>query len=113
LNVDTLVIVKSANDIAAIENENALVQAAPDHSRLLVVFTDHTDALAALTALLPLVQPAEKMQIGKHAAFLWCANGILDSKVGAALTGKSGRQTTTRNWATVLKIAAALRDDVV
>ena len=48
------------------------------------------------------------MCITPQAAYLHCASGVLESKAAAALLGKRGRGVTTRNWATVLKIAAAL-----
>ena len=47
--------------------------------------------------------------VGEHAAYLWCPDGILSSKAGEALLGKAGRQATTRNWATVLKIEALVK----
>jgi hypothetical protein len=56
---------------------------------------------------------AEKLHVGRHAAYLWCANGILESKVAVALLkGLDGsgitRNWVTRNWATLNKIHAQL-----
>jgi uncharacterized protein (DUF1697 family) len=51
--------------------------------------------------------------IGKHAAYLHCARGILESEVGSALLGKAGRAVTTRNWATTLKLEALLRGEAI
>ena len=50
----------------------------------------------------------ERLHLGEHAVYLWCHNGILQSKAGSALLGKLGQAATTRNWATVLKIRAML-----
>lgn len=111
LGVDTPVVVKSAEEIAAIESGNALAATASDPSRLLVAFTGSADALQGLGALSALVRAPERLHLGEHAAYLWCASGILESKVGAALLGKAGGAATTRNWATVLKIAALLRQN--
>ena len=108
LKVDVLVIVKSAKELAAIEAGNALASTAADASRLLVAFTPDAQALAGLAPIAALVKPPEKMHFGKHAAYLWCPNGILQSKAGAALLGKQGRAATTRNWATMQKISALL-----
>ena len=47
----------------------------------------------------------------ERAAYLWCADGILVSKAAVALLGKAGREATTRNWATVLKIRDLLQGD--
>ena len=57
----------------------------------------------------PLVEPPEEFAIGRHAAYLYCARGILESKAGEAMLGKPGRAATTRNWATTLKLQALAR----
>ena len=90
------------------EPENPLLDVAVDPSRLIVAFTAAADDLAALSTLDTLIEAPERLHVGRHAAFLWCANGILESKAGAALLGKVGRAATTRNWATVLKIQALM-----
>jgi uncharacterized protein (DUF1697 family) len=72
----------------------------------LVAFVQDLKALTGLAAVEPLVVPPEQFVVGKHAAYLLCAAGILESKAGEALLGKAGRSATTRNWATVLKLQA-------
>jgi len=109
LNVDVPVIVQSATDLDAIVAENVLAANAHDHARLLVAFVQNPTALTDLAALESLVAPPEQFLIGSRAAYLHCANGILESNVGAALLGKAGRRTTTRNWATVLKLLALVK----
>lgn len=59
---------------------------------------------ALLEALGTLASPPDRLHVGERAAYLWCADGILASKAAVALLGKAGREATTRNWATVLKI---------
>jgi uncharacterized protein (DUF1697 family) len=61
--------------------------------------------------LSPLVQAPERFLLGRHAACLHCAGGILQSEALSALVGKAGRGVTTRNWATVLKLERLLRDE--
>lgn len=106
LKLDVPVIVKSAQELAAIVAENPLAANAPDHSRLLVAFVQDTKALPGFAAIHPLVAPPEEFVVGKNAAYLHCAAGILESKAGKALLGKAGGVATTRNWATVLKLHA-------
>lgn len=106
LNIEVPVIVKSAKDLAAIIDGNALADAAADPSCLLVAFVQEADALPALSAIAPLVVPPERFLLGREAAYLYCARGILESKAGEALVGKAGKLATTRNWATVLKLQA-------
>jgi uncharacterized protein (DUF1697 family) len=106
LKVEVMVVVKSAKDLAAIVAENPVEVRAEQQSRLLVAFTQERQALASLAAVQPLVLPEERFAIGKHAAYLFCAAGILQSKAGEALLGRAGSIATTRNWATTLKLHA-------
>lgn len=106
LHLDVPVVVKSASEWVSIVTENSLAQQVPDHSRMLVVFAQDDLTLAGLESIGRLTVAPESFVVGHHAAFLHCANGILDSKAGAALLGKAGKAVTTRNWATVLKLTA-------
>jgi uncharacterized protein (DUF1697 family) len=81
-----------------------------EHSKLLVAFVQDPKSLSALESVQPLIAAPERFDIGSHAAYLHCANGILESKAGAALLGKLGRGATTRNWATTLKLRALAGD---
>ena len=106
LGLEVPVLVKSAEALAAIVAENPIDVAADEHSRLLVAFTQEAQTLARLAAIRPLVAAPERFAIGKNAAYLLCAGGILQSKAGEALLGKAGAAETTRNWATTLKLHA-------
>src|SRR5689334_20633512 len=77
LGVDARVIVKSQKDIAAIMAGNELVDVANDSSRLLIAFTHDPRALKAVEPLATAEWGAEKIHLTKHAAYLWCADGIL------------------------------------
>ncbi|HTN49257.1 MAG TPA: DUF1697 domain-containing protein [Burkholderiaceae bacterium] len=109
LKVEVAVIVKSARDIAAIESENSLATVATDPRRLLVAFTARGQDLRGLAALGSWVTPPEQFVLGRHAAYLWCPRGFLECHAARALLGPAGRAATSRNWATVQKIAACLR----
>lgn len=112
LGVKVPVIVKSAKELATIQSECPIQPEASSHSRLLVAFVQDPKLLASLAAIEALVAPAEFFAIGSQAAYLLCAEGILESKAGVALLGKSGKSATTRNWATLLKLQALVRDPV-
>jgi uncharacterized protein (DUF1697 family) len=111
LGVDVLVIVKSAEDLAAVIAGNGLEEGASDPSRLLVAFTHDAPSLAALQSLASLGCASDKLLVGEHAAYVWCANGLLESKVAVAMLGGLGASGTTRNWATVTKLQALLQAD--
>jgi uncharacterized protein (DUF1697 family) len=105
-SIDVPVIVKSAGELAAIVSENPINAPASQHSRLLVAFVQDTKALPGLAAIEALVEAPEQFAVGKRAAYLLCAPGILESRAGAALLGKAGRSATTRNWTTTLRLEA-------
>ncbi|HUQ11511.1 MAG TPA: DUF1697 domain-containing protein [Steroidobacteraceae bacterium] len=109
LGVDALVIVKSGKDIAAIIAGNQLEKLATDHSRLLVAVANDTRRIAALEKFTSAKWGDERVHVGKHAAYLWCAHGILESKAATALLTDLADLGTTRNWATVQKIHALMR----
>lgn len=106
--VDALVIVKSGKDMAAIVAGNELGKVATDPSRLLVAVIGENKALKSVEALAGETWGAEKMQVGKHAAYLWCANGILESEALEALLKALKGAGTTRNWTTLNKIHAVM-----
>lgn len=109
LGVESLVIVKSATDMAAIMAGNALAATATDPSRLLVALAQDAKGLAALHALGP-GAGAEQLHVGAHAAYLWCGDGILESKLATGLLKGLAQCGTTRNWATVEKINGLLQE---
>lgn len=109
LKVDVPVIVKSADEFAAIEAGNDLAARDLDPSRLLVAFAAASKDLEALVGLSDLVRAPEKLWLGTQALYLWCSDGVLQSRAAEALLGKRGQALTTRNWGTVTKIGALLR----
>ena len=109
LGVDALVIVKSGKDITAIIDDNPLSDIATDHSRLLVAMGNETKSIAALAKFADAKWGQERVHVGKHAAYLWCAHGILESKAASALLAELADLGTTRNWATMQKIHALMK----
>ena len=110
LDVAAEVIVKSRRELDAIVRANPLLDVAADPSRLLIVFTQQPAALSALAELGAVDWSPEALAIGKQAAYLWCPAGIIESKLAQAMTRALGERATMRNWATVGKLQAMLRD---
>jgi uncharacterized protein (DUF1697 family) len=106
--VDALVIVKSAKEVKGIIAGNELGDVADNPSRLLIAVTHDGKALAALKPLERGKWGNERIHVGKYAAYLWCANGILESQVIVALFKGLNNTVTTRNWATLTKIHALM-----
>jgi len=109
LGVDSLVVVKSARDMAQVVADNPLASQPLDPSRLLVALTQDNHTLAALAPLGHTDWGHEQLHTGQHAAYVWCADGILQSKAAVALMKGLADNGTTRNWATIEKIHAMLQ----
>ncbi len=109
--VDCEVVVKTAADLAAAIAEHPLRRHADDDARLLVMFTQDATALAELAPLAHGDWAPEAFAVGAHAAWLWCANGVIESRVAKAVGKVLRERGTARNWATVEKLQALARSD--
>jgi uncharacterized protein (DUF1697 family) len=89
---------------------NPFVEGAKDPSRLLVAFLNKADDRVKLAELARREWGSERLSVGKRVAYLWCGGGIIAGRlweeVGRAL--KDG--VTSRNWATVTKLAAMMEE---
>ena len=108
LGVAAPVIALAAADFSDVVDECPLVPLAEDPSRLLVSFLMDTGDRAQVQPLSSQDWPGESIALGSRAVYLWCPAGVLQSKLPAAVEQALGKAVTTRNWKTVLKIAALL-----
>ena len=111
LGVDCEVVVKTAADLAAAIAEHPLRRHADDDARMLVMFTQDASALAELKELEAGDWAPEAFAAGQHAAWLWCADGVIDSRVAKAVGKVLKERGTARNWATVQKLQAMVLAD--
>jgi uncharacterized protein (DUF1697 family) len=110
LGVAARVTVLSAADLAAAVTDNPLLEVANDPSRLLVAVLNNPADRRKLEPLLKQDWAMEVLAIGKRVAYLWCAEGILASRLAEAVSRVLGDAVTTRNWATMLKLYALTKD---
>jgi uncharacterized protein (DUF1697 family) len=108
LGVSAAVLVLTADEIAMVVAENTLADVATDASRLLVAFCPEPERLRQVGPLERQDWGDEKLAVGRLAAYMWCPAGILASQLPEAVGRLLGGSATTRNWATVTKIHAAL-----
>lgn len=108
LGVPARVTVLTAEEFAVVVAENPLTSVADNPSRLLVAFSPEAADLRRLESLLDQDWHPEALALGTRAAYLWCPNGVIASRVAQAVGRALGDDVTTRSWATTLKIAAML-----
>ena len=97
----------TAANLTAIVRANPLLRVVKDPSRHLVAFVAHPRALDPMRSMVAQSWTPDALAIGAGAAYLWCAAGVLESKLSQAFARQVGEAVTTRNWATVLKLHAA------
>ncbi|SFF53597.1 Uncharacterized conserved protein, DUF1697 family [Duganella sp. CF458] len=107
LGVPAKVTVIEAARLAEIVLENSLQNVANDHSRLLVAVLNKPDEDRG--KLEPLARQSwhpEAFALGRHAAYIWCPDGVLASRAAAAMGKALGDAVTSRNWSTISKLHA-------
>ena len=107
LGVAARVTVLSASQFAELFEQNSLAPAA-DASRLLTLVLNNPADVQRLAPLLQQPWQPEALALGRWAAYAWCPDGVLASKVVAALGVLLGDGVTSRNWATMQKLHALL-----
>ena len=104
--VEARVLTRTAAELEGVVAKNPLLGVASDPSRHLVAFLSSTLEESKLKPLLARDWGAERGAGGPGVAYLWLPGGILQSPLGRALERAMGDRVTSRNWATVLKLAA-------
>jgi uncharacterized protein (DUF1697 family) len=96
----------SGAEVAAAVRDNPLADVADNPSRFLVVVPRDPSDLKRLQALLKERWHPEALALGKRVAYLWCADGVLDSPLWTAVERALDRSATARNLATMTKLVA-------
>jgi uncharacterized protein (DUF1697 family) len=106
LGVSSRITVLTAAELSAIIEGNPLLDVATDPSRLVVAVLAKPGDRKLLEPLLKEDWAPEALALGPRSAYLWCAEGILASRLSPAV-GKALRDgVTSRNWSTMTKLEA-------
>lgn len=100
--------VLSAAALDTIVRENTLADRAENPSRLVVVFLSEAGVGRRLAPLAGDAWGDEALAVGSLAAYLLCPGGIATSPLVEAVGRALRTEVTMRNWATVLKLQAAV-----
>ncbi|GAB2850646.1 DUF1697 domain-containing protein [Pseudoduganella ginsengisoli] len=106
LGVASKVTVLDAEQLMHVVQDNCLNSAAGDPSRLLVAVLNNPADREKLVPLANQHWEPEAFALGRWAAYLWCVDGVLASRVAAAMGKLLGDGVTTRNWSTISKLHA-------
>ena len=106
LGVSARVVVLTAAELAAAVDDNPLLDRLSDPSRFLVAALERPEDGKLLAALAREDWSPAAFAVGKRVAYLWCADGILASKLLVAFGRAVANRATTRNWTTMTKLRA-------
>jgi uncharacterized protein (DUF1697 family) len=106
LGVSARVTVLTAAEVAAAISDNPLGSIAENPSRLLVYVLYNPRDRSKLTLLAKQQWTPEAMALGRRVAYLWCPEGILQSRLAVAVDRALGDAVTARNWNTMTKLHA-------
>ena len=104
LGVSATVVALAAEELTIAVAENPLAQVADNPSRLLVAVPADPQASTRLQPLLEQDWRPEALALGPRVAYLWCPDGVIASRVSAAVGRALGGALTSRNWATMTKL---------
>jgi len=106
LHVSARVVVLSASELSEAIAGNPLLPIAADPSRLLVTILSEPSHRTRLDALTQQDWTPDALAVGARVAYLWCADGLLASRLAVAVGRALGDAATSRNWATMVKLHA-------
>lgn len=106
--VDSKTTVLTSTEFGTVMRENPLHDVAHDHTRLVAYIPADAGVLPKLAALLDGVWAPEIIAIGNRAAYVWSPEGLLAGKLFEHINRIIRDDVTARNWATMLKIEAAI-----
>ena len=95
---------RSAADLEEVVRANPLLDVAKDFSRLYTAFVTDLDDIEKVKPFLKQHWKPEVVALGPGVVYIWCPNGVLESKASEALGKLLGDGLTLRNWATVTKL---------
>jgi uncharacterized protein (DUF1697 family) len=106
LGVAARVLVLGSDELAAIIDENPLVERATDPARLLAFVLAEPGLGRRIEPLCAQDWSPGALALGRRAAYVWCPDGVLDSEAAARVGKELGDATTSRNWSTLCKLHA-------
>jgi uncharacterized protein (DUF1697 family) len=99
------VLVRTGKELSRVVDDNPLRDIASNGSRFLVMFLGGAPNRRKLAALDASDFEPDVFHAGKREIYVWCPNGLRDTKLGHAFWEKQlGLTATGRNWNTVTKL---------
>jgi len=98
------VVVRTAEELAAVVSGNPLPEAVAEPARFLITFLSAAPAPEVVAAIDPAKYAPDVVRVRGREVYLYLPGGIRDSKLAALRWDRSGLVATGRNWNTVLRL---------
>jgi uncharacterized protein (DUF1697 family) len=108
--VSSRFILRSDAELHATIAANPLVKQATDLTRLFAAFLADSTDTEKVKPLLEQSWKPEGVASGPGVIYIWCPNGLMESKASEAFGKALGDRVTVRNWATVMKLVGLIAD---
>lgn len=108
IGVSSRVTVLGARELRAVMDENPFTRIATNPSRMFVAVLTNPADRKLLQPLTRTDWSPDAFAIGTRAAYLWCPDGMLASRLPEAVGRALGDGHTMRNWATTSKLQALI-----
>lgn len=109
--VSSRIIVLTARELDAVITGNPLGRVAKDPTRYMVAVLANPADRSKLSPMMKQAWGKEALALGARVAYIWCPEGLLESRVFEAAGRVLGDAVTTRNWATMTKLHALAMGD--
>lgn len=109
LGVESRVTVLTARELETVVADQPFGAVVTNPSRLMVAVPFTSAILKKVKPLTTRDWAPEALALGSRAAYVWCPDGLIESRAFDEMSKLMGDAVTTRNWATMLKVQAALR----
>jgi len=100
------VVVRTAEELAAVVAHDPLRKVADNGSRYLVTFLSRPLAAQAVRSLKAATALPEQLAVHGREVYSWHPGGLYDSRLAKALAAPQDGVATGRNWTTVTKLLA-------
>jgi uncharacterized protein (DUF1697 family) len=110
LGVTTRVMLLSGRELSEAVRGNPLRAIADDPSRLLFMVFRDAKAMTPLRPLLEEPWAPETLALGRRVAYVWCANGLMESRLWKQVDRAARDAATARNMTTMTKLLALVED---
>jgi uncharacterized protein (DUF1697 family) len=99
-----MVVALAAEELAVAVADNPLAEVADNPSRLLVAVPADAAARGRLEPLLKQEWEPDALALGPRVAYVWCPDGVIASRLSAAVGRALGDEVTSRNWTTMTRL---------